>query len=240
MCTSEITNQSLHYRSVQGLVLQPCFPLFPLIRVALSIAMSVWIYGGSTIIFEVVIVKWEWEGTDLSCDSSSNILWTSSAGIWLKCQLLTILQRCYQNLCQHTTFSLLPINVYAIKEWGRTSRQDKYNDRNCWAKKQYSHATQQSEIHLSYFEKRNCFSCKLLVTKQKLWCCSVLQCPLFIVLNLLILKTCSLFQCRVLRRVFCVTSPSLLFTSPVTLIWKLHLPMKMEESVLEICSWLGQ
>lgn len=44
--------------------------------------------------------------------------------------------------------------------------------------------------------------------------------PVFvsIVLNLLILKTCSLFQHRALRRVFCVTSPSLLFTSPVMLI----------------------
>lgn len=57
MRTSKITGKSLCYCSVKGLVLQSYFPLFPLIHVALSIAMSAWMYGRSTIIFEVFIVS---------------------------------------------------------------------------------------------------------------------------------------------------------------------------------------
>lgn len=97
-----------------------------------------------------IYCKWEWEGMELTCDFSSDIPWTSFAGTWLKRQLFTTSQRYYQSLCQHMTFSVLPINNYTIREWGRTSRQDKYNYKNYWIKKQCTDTTHQSETHISH------------------------------------------------------------------------------------------
>lgn len=157
MWTSKTTNKSLLLPCERVGVTALLCPLSPdtCCIINCNVCMDVWMkhYFLWSIYFNnfqyFLWSKWEWEGTDLSYDSYSDIPWTSSTGTWLKCQLLTILQRCYQSLCQHR-FSLLPINVYTIKEWRRTSRQDKYNGRNYWTKKQYTHATQQSEIHLSY------------------------------------------------------------------------------------------
>lgn len=76
------------------------------------------------------------------------------------------------------TFSLLPANNNNTRKWGRTSRQDKYNDRNYWTKKQYTNFPQQGEIYgsLKILSREIVSSISPLQQNKKLQCCSVLWC----------------------------------------------------------------
>lgn len=118
-------------------------------------------------------------------------------------------------------------------------------DKIQWQKLQNQETTQtllsrMKYMNLSKFWGRNCFSCKLFAAK---WKNTVLLCSLiFMAHRGKCAHSQNLFSLsnRVPRHVSCVTSRSLPFTSPVTLIWKLHLQMKMGGLALEICSWLDQ